>query len=309
MSEKHLPVMLAEVIESLKVKPDGIYIDATFGRGGHSRAILNQLNDNGRLICLDKDPEAIEYGLTHFKDRRVTFHQCCFSELVHVVEALQIKGKVNGVLFDLGVSSPQLDEAVRGFSFMREGPLDMRMNPQAGESAAAWINRADPKEISFVLKTYGEEKFAKKITQHIIKARASMPIESTKVLASIIENAIPFNKKGIHPATKTFQAIRIHVNQELHHLEKVLPTAMNILAPQGRVAMISFHSLEDRMVKRWFRNQSKVEVPKGIAIPEDQLKAPLDWVVKRLHASDAEIQLNARARSATLRVAEKHEYV
>lgn len=305
MKATHQPVMLKEVIESLRIKSDGIYIDATFGRGGHSRAILNQLGE-GRLICLDKDPQAIAYGLAHFNDARVQFMQRCFSELDHVAQELNLIGKIDGILFDLGVSSPQLDEAERGFSFMREGPLDMRMNPQAGESAAHWLNRADAKEISFVLKHYGEEPFAKKIAQHIIKARTAMPIESTTVLAKIIANAIPFSKKGIHPATKSFQAIRIHINQELRSLETVLPKALSLLAPQGRVAMISFHSLEDRMVKRWFRNQSRVEVPKGIAIPQSALKAPMDWVVKRLYATESEIAGNARARSATLRVAEKH---
>jgi 16S rRNA (cytosine1402-N4)-methyltransferase len=304
----HQPVMLHEVLEGLAIIPDGIYVDGTFGRGGHSREILAQLNENGRLLCLDKDPEAIAYGQAHFgDDPRVSFHQICFSQLPKLAYTLGLTQKINGILLDLGVSSPQLDEAERGFSFMRDGPLDMRMDNTKGQSAQEWLQTADKKDIFVVLRRYGEEPFASKIAAKICEVRVETPIVSTVALAKLVADCIPmkFKKTPRHPATKTFQAIRLHINQELTALDTLLAASQNLLAAKGRLAMISFHSLEDRRVKQYFSAHSKVTLPRGVAIPESELVAPLQWINKRQNASESETDENPRARSATLRVAEK----
>lgn len=298
--------MLQEIVEALDILPGGIYVDGTFGRGGHAQAILERLNEQGTLICFDKDPEAIAYGRERFQnDPRVLFYQTCFSKLDKIVSSAGLSGKINGVLLDLGVSSPQLDHAHRGFSFMREGPLDMRMDPTQGISAALWLNEATQSEIEFILRKYGEEPLAKRIARQIIEHRAMKPITTTTALADIVAKATPAKKWCRQPAAKTFQAIRIHVNQELEAIDEVLIAAQAILAPKGRLAMLSFHSLEDRKVKQYFRSQSRITLPSGVAIPEKDLTTPLKWVIKRQRACPLEIAQNPRSRSATLRVAEK----
>ncbi|MBS0290553.1 MAG: 16S rRNA (cytosine(1402)-N(4))-methyltransferase RsmH [Proteobacteria bacterium] len=301
----HLPVMLHEALAGLNIRPDGLYIDATFGRGGHSEAILNRLNAQGRLLCFDKDPQAIAHGQAYFQDNRVIFYQTCFSKMKETLRALGVEKKVDGILLDLGVSSPQLEQPQRGFSFMRDGPLDMRMNPNQGISAAQWINQAEAKTIAKVLKHYGEEAFAKKISHAIVAARLKNPILTTLALANLVAQCVPFKKMHQHPATKTFQAIRIFINQELTAIEQLLQDVTHLLAPGARLAMISFHSLEDRMVKRYFRQYSTVKVPKGLAILEKELIPEFEWVVKRQKPSLEEVSYNHRARSATLRVLQK----
>lgn len=302
----HHPVMLHEIIEALNIIPDGIYVDGTFGRGGHSKAILERLNDQGKLICFDKDPDAIAYGKALFdQDKRVHFFQSCFSQLPNILAKLELQNKVQGLLLDLGVSSPQLDNAIRGFSFMREGPLDMRMDPTQGQSAADWINEANQSEIEHILKRYGEEPLAKRIAKAIIAQRQIAPILTTTHLADIVAQATPAKKWSKQPAARTFQAIRIHINQELQAIDHILNAAPQILAPAGRIAMLSFHSLEDRKVKQYFREQSRVALPFGIAIPQNEIHTPLNWIIKRQRAGVDEIASNPRARSATLRVAQK----
>lgn len=302
----HLPVMLHEVIEALQIVPNGIYIDGTFGRGGHSRQILKHLNQDGRLICLDKDPQAIAFGQSDLgEDKRVSFFQTCFSQLSNVVEQCGIKRQINGILLDLGVSSPQLDEASRGFSFMKEGPLDMRMDTTRGFTASDWLNHAELKDIAFIIKKYGEEPFAKRIARKIGEIRTERPITTTSELATLVASCLPRPKNHRHPATKTFQAIRIHVNQELEAVEKVLNVAQEVLAPKGRLAMISFHSLEDRIVKQYFRDKSRIRLPPGVSIPEKDLFTSFKWIIKRQRPTETEIESNQRARSAQLRVAEK----
>lgn len=302
----HLPVMLDEVIDALQIKPDGIYVDGTFGRGGHSQVILSHLGPNGRLIVLDKDPEAIKHAkalLGH--DARFECHQACFSELYRIAKANGLIGKIDGILLDLGISSPQIDVAERGFSFMREGPLDMRMDPTNGISAAEWLKHAEASEIIKVLYEYGEESFAKKIAHKICTTRVETPIETTKQLANLVSECVYVKKNQKHPATKTFQAIRIFINQELEAIDVALNNTHDLLAAKGRLVVISFHSLEDRKIKQFFRKISKVQLPKGVAIPEKDLHAPFKWVVKRQRPQDEELERNQRARSATLRVAEK----
>ena len=299
----HKPVLLLESIEALTIQPTGVYIDATFGRGGHSQKILEQLT-TGRLICVDKDPEAIAYGkqlLGH--DNRVCFYHLSFEELGDLAQLENVEKKVNGILMDLGVSSPQLDQAERGFSFNKEGPLDMRMNPEAGISAKEWINTATQDEIKWVLKHYGEEKFAGRIASFIINLRQKKTIETTIELANIIKNAIPIYTPNKHAATKSFQAIRIYINQELTNLEKALSVAEKLLAPHGKLAVITFHSLEDRMVKQYFA--SKIERPDHrLPLTEDQIIMNFS-VGKRKEPSQNEIEVNPRSRSAKLRVLEK----
>jgi 16S rRNA (cytosine1402-N4)-methyltransferase len=299
----HQPVLLQEVIEALNINPTGIYIDATFGRGGHSQKILEKLT-TGRLICLDKDPEAIAYGkklLGH--DERVSFYHLSFEELENFAKSANLIGKIDGILMDLGVSSPQIDEAQRGFSFNKEGPLDMRMNPETGISAKEWVNTATQDEIKWVLKHYGEEKFAGRIASFIVNLREQNPIETTLQLANIIKNAIPVYTPNKHAATKSFQAIRIYINQELTNLEKALVSAENLLSVNGILAIITFHSLEDRMVKKRFA--SKIERPDHrLPLTEDQIKIDFN-VGKRKEPTKNEIETNPRSRSAKLRVLEK----
>lgn len=307
---EHHSVLLTEAVNHLVTKPGGIYIDATFGRGGHSRAILQKLSANGLLIALDRDPEAIAAAnVPEFKDdSRFTIIKSTFSQVASVVEQEQLTGKITGILMDFGVSSPQLDDAQRGFSFMREGPLDMRMDPTQGVSAATWLSDVDEKSLADVLKVYGEERHASRIARAILGARAVSPITTTKQLAEIVAAASPSFEKNKHPATRAFQAIRIYINAELDEIKACLEQALEVLAPDGRMVAISFHSLEDRIVKQFFQKQSKGdELPRGLPLRESEIKRNirLKRIGKALKASEQEVQFNPRARSAVLRIAEK----
>jgi 16S rRNA (cytosine1402-N4)-methyltransferase len=301
----HVPVLLEESVAALRIHEDGIYVDGTFGRGGHSAAILAQLGVRGRLLAFDQDPEAIAHRA--IEDPRLELIHGRFSTMRAALSERGIR-HVAGVLLDLGVSSPQLDEARRGFSFAKDGPLDMRMDPTRGESAAQWLARAEENEIREVVHAYGEERFAKGIARAIVAARAIEPIRSTKHLAEVVGRAVRTREPGQHPATRTFQALRIHVNQELEELEVTLPQAADLLEKGGRLAVVSFHSLEDRIVKRFMRDRSVADsLPKGIPVRAADLPPPQIQVIGRpVRASEAETQRNPRARSATLRVAEKN---
>jgi 16S rRNA (cytosine1402-N4)-methyltransferase len=304
----HHPVMLQEVMAALHIHAAGIYVDATFGRGGHAAAILQRLDAGGRLIAIDKDPRAVEVARERSaRDRHFTIHQGTFAMLECFAESEAVSGKVSGVLFDLGVSSPQLDAAERGFSFLREGPLDMRMDPTQGESAAAWLARADEANIAYVLKAYGEERFSKRIARAIVKARQEAPITTTTRLAGIVSAANPAWERDRHPATRAFQAIRIHINHELEDLAQGLIQSLRVLAPGGRLVVISFHSLEDRIVKRFMRDASRGgdDLPPGLPVPAAAFKPTLRLVGKPQFPGASEVGANPRARSAVLRVAEK----
>ena len=298
----HETVLLKEAVDSLVQNPDGVYLDATFGRGGHSREILSRLSPKGRLIALDQDPQAIEFAKQEFKDSRFAIHQSNFSEMANHLE----KFSVSGVLMDLGVSSPQLDQAERGFSFLHDGPLDMRMNPQEGESASQWIARVKEAELAEVLKEYGEERFAKKIAREILAARTTKAIQRTHQLAEIIKTAHPRWEVGKHPATRSFQAIRIFINNELGNLDKALAASYEVLAVKGRLVVISFHSLEDRRVKTFIQRQSsRFDLPRDLPLRASEVMAKMARVGKSIRASNDEVNTNQRARSAVMRVAEK----
>jgi 16S rRNA (cytosine1402-N4)-methyltransferase len=308
MSEfDHQSVLLQEVLESLHIRASGIYLDATFGRGGHSRAILQRLNENGRLLAIDQDAEAVAYGRKHFAgDPRFSIEHSNFAHLAEVVGRHGLEGRVDGVLMDLGVSSPQLDDAGRGFSFLRSGPLDMRMDATTGESARQWLARVKPDELINVLKKYGEEKFAKRIAGAIVEARAQREITQTGELAEIIANAVPVKEKNKHPATRSFQAIRIYINDELRAIEQGLQGGISVLAKGGRLVVISFHSLEDRIVKRFMRNiSSRPRLPAGLPVMEADIDIPFRLVAKARVATTEELAQNPRSRSARLRVVEK----
>lgn len=306
---KHITVLLNEAVDGLAIKPNGIYIDGTFGRGGHSRLILSKLSEQGRLIATDRDPRAIAEANT-INDPRFQIVHTAFSAIPDVCQQLGLTGKIDGILLDLGVSSPQLDDAERGFSFMRDGPLDMRMDTTKGLSAAEWLVQVSVDDLAWVLKTFGEERFAKRIAQAVVSYNksATEKISRTLQLAQIIADAVPFKDKHKHPATRSFQAIRIFINSELDELEKALQSALSVLAPEGRLSIISFHSLEDRMVKQFMKKNSKgADVPKGLPILESELNKniPLKTVGKAIMPSEAEIEANPRSRSAVLRIAEK----
>lgn len=304
----HLSVLMQESIDGLAIKPDGIYMDATFGRGGHSRQILKALSPKGRLIAIDRDLSAIEAAKSLADDTRFSIHHRPFSELEAVAEELGLIGKIDGILMDLGVSSPQLDDAGRGFSFMRNGPLDMRMDTTRGVSAAQWLAVAEEQDITQVIKEFGEEKFGKRIAHGIVNARQIAPITDTAQLAEIIDLAVPVKDKYKHPATRSFQAIRIYINSELDEIKTGLKAALNTLAPQGRLAVISFHSLEDRLAKRFIREQSRgLNVPHGMPIMQAEIDAAkaMKSIGKAIKPSADELQRNVRARSSVLRVAEK----
>ncbi len=305
----HQPVLLDEALVSLNIRPSGNYIDATFGRGGHSRAILQQLNESGRLIALDQDPEAVAFARQAFADEpRLTIEHCNFDQVATVVEEIGLSGKIDGVLMDLGVSSPQLDDAQRGFSFLRSGPLDMRMDTEQGVTAAQWLARVKLADLIIVLKKYGEEKFAKRIATAIIEIREQREITQTVDLAEIISNAIPVKEKHKHPATRSFQAIRIYVNQELHSVEQGLKEAVSVLAKGGRLSVISFHSLEDRIVKRFMRDlSSRPKLPAGLPVMEADIEVPFRLIAKPVVAGKQELAVNPRARSARLRVLERRK--
>jgi len=309
---QHISVLLHESIDGLAIKSDGIYIDGTFGRGGHSRTILSKLGEGGRLYSIDRDPTAITEA-KKIKDPRFTIIHGPFSKMADYAEEFGLIGKIDGVLLDLGVSSPQLDDAERGFSFMKDGPLDMRMDPTSGMSASQWLLEADLDDITWVLREFGEEKFARRIARAIIAHREDKdkdPLTRTSHLAKLISDVSPFREKKKHPATRSFQAIRIYINSELEEIDTALKGALSVLAPQGRLSIISFHSLEDRMVKRFMRKESRgPQVPHGFPLTEDQIKAlgsaALKTVSKAIKPSSQEIEVNNRSRSSVLRIAEK----
>jgi len=295
----HEPVLAHEALEALAVRPDGIYVDGTFGRGGHSRLILERLGAAGRLIALDRDPQAAEAARA-ISDPRFTFFKARFSDLS------MVPAQVHGMLFDLGVSSPQLDDPARGFSFRHDGPLDMRMDPEAGMSAAEWLATAEEQEIRGVIRDYGEERFAKQIAAAIVAARRREPIVRTRQLADLVAQTVRTREPGQDPATRTFQALRIHVNRELEEVSLMLPQAVARLAPQGRLAVISFHSLEDRIVKRFMQQAARPEVPRRLPLKASEMPQPvLKLAGRAVRASQQETRRNPRARSATLRVAER----
>ncbi len=304
---EHQSVLLSESVAALNIQPDGFYVDATFGRGGHSREILAVLSSNGRLLGLDRDAQAIAFGREAFRDEpRLHLVQAPFAELAEQVNDLGWSGKVMGVLADLGVSSPQLDDGQRGFSFRRDGPLDMRMDSSSGVSAAQWLAKAKAAEIERVLKEYGEERFARRIAQAIVREREVAPISTTARLAKIVADANPRWEKDKDPATRAFQAIRIEINQELQQLQQLLAQVLTVLAPGGRLAVISFHSLEDRMVKRFMRDQARGDdFPAGLPVTQAQLNPRMRLVGKAIRPGEREQAENPRARSAVLRVAEK----
>jgi 16S rRNA (cytosine1402-N4)-methyltransferase len=305
---KHVSVLLEECIEALAIKPDGIYVDATFGRGGHSARILESLGENGRLIAFDRDPQAIEAAKRFANDKRFSIIHAPFGDMATELTDLGLAGSIDGVLMDLGVSSPQLDDAERGFSFLRDGPLDMRMDTSKGESAADWLANAEEQDIAQVIKEFGEEKFGKRIAHAIVNTRDETPITRTAQLAKIIDQAVPVKDKFKHPATRAFQGIRIYINAELEQLRVGLKAATEVLAQQGRLAVISFHSLEDRLVKRFIKEQSRGKVvPHNLPITQaeiDQDKV-LKALGKAIKPSQLEIENNVRSRSSVLRVAEK----
>jgi len=307
LNAAHRPVLLQEAVDALAVQADGIYMDGTFGRGGHSREILARLGPSGRLLALDRDPEAHAAARELAGgDARVSVYRAAFSMLERIATEAGVSGRVNGVLLDIGVSSAQLDDARRGFSFTQKGPLDMRMDPDAGESAASWLTRAPEHDIASVIHEYGEERHARRIAKAIVAARETAPLADTSQLAEIVSRAVPRHDRHKHPATRTFQAIRIFINRELDELSACLEQCLRVLVPAGRLAVISFHSLEDRMVKRFIRDHARM--------PEPDPKAPwlapegspvLRAVGKAVHAGEAEVAENPRSRSAVLRVAEK----
>ena len=306
-SNEHVPVLLGPVLEGLRIEENGTYVDGTFGRGGHSREILKRLNAGGRLIAIDRDPQAIASAPRALTDDpRFELIRGEIADIGTFLRERDLAGRVDGILLDLGVSSPQLDEAERGFSFMRDGPLDMRMDPDAGISAADWLATVDDKALTRVLRKYGEERHAPRIARAIVAARADAPITRTRQLADLIESVVPRRGSKKHPATKTFQAIRIAVNRELEQLEAFLGEAIDLLASGGRLCIISFHSLEDRIAKRFMRDASREsEQYRGMPDVPEEFRAKLKLVSKVMTATDEEIADNVRARSARLRVAEK----
>ncbi|MFC3396669.1 16S rRNA (cytosine(1402)-N(4))-methyltransferase RsmH [Brenneria rubrifaciens] len=305
---KHTTVLLDEAVNGLNIRSNGIYIDGTFGRGGHSRLILSQLGAEGRLLAIDRDPQAIEAAKT-IDDPRFSIIHGPFSALADYMAERDLAGRIDGVLLDLGVSSPQLDDPERGFSFMRDGPLDMRMDPTRGLSAAEWLMKAEADDIAWVLRTFGEERFARRIARAIVERNRTEPMMRTKELAELIAAASPIREKHKHPATRSFQAIRIYINSELEEIEQALNGALSVLAPQGRLSVISFHSLEDRIVKRFIRHQSRgPQVPAGMPLTEEQLRSQGGQTLKavgKMMPSAEEVAENPRARSSVLRFAER----
>jgi 16S rRNA (cytosine1402-N4)-methyltransferase len=301
----HVTVLLEEAVESLAVKPEGVYVDATFGRGGHSRRILAALGEKGRLVAVDRDPQAILAGEA-IKDSRFRLIHRAFGELAEAARDADLTA-VDGVLFDVGVSSPQIDDGRRGFSFRHDAPLDMRMDTTQGETAAEWLARADIKEITEVIRNYGEERFAFQIAKKVVAARVEQPIRTTAQFAALVRATVRTREPGQDAATRSFQALRIHINQELRQLEVALPQALDLLKPGGRLVVICFHSLEDRIVKNFMRAESVADdLPKGLPLRADQLPQPkLRLVGKAIKPTAAEIAHNPRARSAVMRVAEK----
>jgi len=304
---QHETVLLEPAVKALLTNPEGVYVDCTFGRGGHSQHILESLGAAGRLLAFDKDPAAVRVACERFAgDARFTMVQGSFAQLQEVISAAGLAGRVSGVLLDLGVSSPQLDEAQRGFSFMQDGPLDMRMNPEEGQSAAQWLAAAAEQEIADVIYRYGEERFSRRMARAIVEQRQVAPITGTLQLAEIIKHANPAWEKHKHPATRAFQAIRIYINRELEDLQSVLGQALDVLQGGGRLVVISFHSLEDRIVKQFISEQARGDdYPVGVPIQHADLNPRLKKVGKPVKADAQEVAINPRSRSAIMRVAEK----
>ena len=307
-ADSHRPVLLREALDGLAVTPEGAYIDATFGRGGHAAAILQRLGPHGRLLALDKDPQAVEVARTRFgAEPRFTMVRGSFAMLEQAAQSQGLMGQVKGLLLDLGVSSPQLDDPRRGFSFQHDGPLDMRMDPDSGLSAADWLARVAERELAEVLRDLGEERFHRRIARAIVAARADEPVRTTAQLARIVAAAVPTREKHKHPATRTFQAIRIHINRELEDLHSCLEQSLRVLAPSGRLAVISFHSLEDRIAKRFMRDQARGrrDLPPDLPVRATETGATLRLIGKAQRPGADELAANPRARSAVLRVAER----
>lgn len=307
MSPAHVPVLLDEALDALRIDPNGIYVDATFGRGGHSRAILQRLGPHGRLLALDRDPTAV-VAAADIADPRFSIVHAPFSHLGRVLDEHGIT-HIDGLLLDVGVSSPQIDDAQRGFSFRQDGPLDMRMDPTRGPSAAQWLEEVDEDELAHIIRRYGEERFAKQVARAIVTARQTGPLTGTRQLAQVVAAAVRKREPGQDPATRTFQAVRIHINRELEELEAALGQGLQHLAARGRLVAIAFHSLEDRLVKHFIRRHSTV--PDDLArlpLREDQLPPrPLAAVGRAIKPSAAEVAANPRARSAVMRAAERTE--
>jgi 16S rRNA (cytosine1402-N4)-methyltransferase len=305
--DEHTPVLAAEALEGLALEAGGYYVDATFGRGGHSALILQGLGREGCLLALDRDPQAVAAGRQRFADEvRLTLLHASFADLATLVPAHAHQRPCRGVLFDLGVSSPQLDDARRGFSFRADGPLDMRMDPTHGEPVSAWLARAGVDEIRQVIATFGEERFARRVAQAIVTARRQRPLTRTAELAAVVAGAVRTREPGKHPATRTFQALRMFINDELGQLERGLHAALEVLAPGGRLAVISFHSLEDRTVKRFMQRESQVDPAlRDLAVIPESARPRLKLIGRKRRPGDAELARNPRARSALLRVAEK----
>ncbi|MDO8350290.1 MAG: 16S rRNA (cytosine(1402)-N(4))-methyltransferase RsmH [Gallionella sp.] len=303
----HATVLLHEAVDALAIKPEGIYVDCTFGRGGHSAQILQRLGPQGRLIVLDKDMTAVAHGRL-WRDARFHIEHSGFTRLADVLGELGVE-RVDGILLDLGVSSPQLDEAERGFSFRFDAPLDMRMDTSSGLTAAQWLETVDEGLLTEVIRDYGEERFAKQIARALVAARAIQPIETTRQLVELVSTAVRTREPGKNPATRTFQAIRIYLNQELEELEHVLPECVAHLKTGGRLVVISFHSLEDRMVKHFMRAMHDADkLPRNVPIRASEVpRGKLKRVGKAVRAGEAELQANPRARSATMRVAERSD--
>lgn len=306
-SNAHVPVLLGSVLEGLDIKADGLYVDGTFGRGGHSAAILNALNARGRLIAIDRDPQAVASASTLLTDDpRFEVVRGEFAKLETIIGERGQNGKVDGLLLDLGVSSPQLDEAERGFSFLRNGPLDMRMDPDSGIAAAEWLQTVEEKDLRSIIRKFGEERHAARIARAVVTKRENAAIETTGQLAEIVSSSVPAHTRKRHPATKTFQAIRLFINNELGQLEAALAQSIGVLQLGGRLCVISFHSLEDRIVKRFMRNASReAEQYRGMPEVPVEFRPKLALVGKVISATAEEIQANVRARSARLRIAER----
>jgi len=302
--DQHYSVLLKESVDALITDPNGLYVDGTFGRGGHTCEMLSRLSPKGAVVAFDKDPQAVDVARElENSDARFSVVHDSFTAYADVLKAKS--EKATGLLLDLGVSSPQLDQAERGFSFMQDGPLDMRMNSVKGITAKEWVMQTEAKDMVRVFKEYGEERFAKRIASAIVEFRQENEISTTKILADLVEAAVPVKEKHKHPATRVFQAIRIEINQELRDVSRALEKIFDVLQPGARVVVISFHSLEDRIVKRFFKKYSQSQdYPLGVPVTHDQLKAPLKIIGKAIKASDGELSDNVRSRSAIMRVAE-----
>src|SRR3972149_7645968 len=307
MELAHTTVLLHEAVEALAIKPDGVYVDGTFGRGGHSRLILERLGEAGRRIALDEDPAAVAAGKA-WRDARFCMVHRGFAQLAEVLRELKV-AKVDGILFDLGVSSPQLDDAERGFSFRFDAPLDMRMDVSSGVTAAQWLATVDEGLLAEVIRDYGEERFAKQIARAVVASRATEPIRTTRQLVELAGKAVRTREAGQNPATRTFQAIRIYLNRELEELARVLPECVTHLKVGGRLVVISFHSLEDRIVKHFMRDMAEGDkLPRDVPIRASEVpRGKLNLIGKAVRAGETEVQANPRARSAVMRVAERSD--